>query len=132
MTDAETTLKTCRDCGEAKPLSAFEKKWGKDYTIINCRRCRNKYHYERRKKTPAFLERRARQARVRRQREDDNIKNAARSAVRRAIKAGELTPQACERCGATDAEAHHDDYSKPLDVRWLCPPHHREHHGMPA
>ncbi len=31
----------------------------------------------------------------------------------------------CEVCG-TIAEAHHDDYSKPLEVRWLCSVHHKE------
>jgi ribosomal protein S27AE len=33
----------------------------------------------------------------------------------------------CSKCGAK-AQAHHDDYKKPLDVRWLCPKHHGEHH----
>ena len=34
----------------------------------------------------------------------------------------------CEVCGATKAQAHHCNYSKPLDVRWLCPKHHAEWH----
>jgi len=34
-----------------------------------------------------------------------------------------------EVCGAENAQAHHDDYSRPLDVRWLCDTHHRQHHG---
>ena len=47
--------------------------------------------------------------------------------VRHAIERGELTPQPCENCGEK-AEAHHDDYSKPLDVRWLCRPCHAIEH----
>ena len=37
-----------------------------------------------------------------------------------ALKRGYMTRQPCERCGAEKTDAHHDDYSRPLDVRWLC------------
>jgi hypothetical protein len=40
--------------------------------------------------------------------------------VRSAVRAGRLVRAACETCGATKTQGHHDDYSKPLDVRWLC------------
>lgn len=42
---------------------------------------------------------------------------------------GKLTRQPCEVCGAeSNIEAHHSDYSKPLDVNWLCREHHKEWH----
>ncbi len=45
------------------------------------------------------------------------------------INNGTLIKQPCEVCQTTDkVEAHHDDYFKPLDVRWLCKKHHKEHH----
>lgn len=43
--------------------------------------------------------------------------------VRYAIKVGRLVPQPCEICSSTDLRAviaHHQDYSKPFDVNWLC------------
>lgn len=51
----------------------------------------------------------------------------AHNAVARAIRKGTLVRGPCEECppGRTGrVHAHHDDYSKPLDVRWLCPRHH--------
>ena len=33
---------------------------------------------------------------------------------------GKLKPEPCEGCGDPKAQKHHDDYSKPLEVRWLC------------
>ncbi len=44
--------------------------------------------------------------------------------------AKKLTRQPCEVCGAINVHGHHDDYSKPLEVRWLCPKHHSEHHKL--
>ena len=55
-------------------------------------------------------------------------KRAAHRAVSNAMKCGRLTREPCEICGEPVTQAHHDDYSKPLDVRWLCRKHHAEHH----
>ncbi len=52
--------------------------------------------------------------------------------VAMAKKTGKLIPQPCESCGTSNKiHAHHDDYSKPLDVRWLCPLcHYSVHHPL--
>lgn len=52
----------------------------------------------------------------------------ARAETIRAIREGVLTRQPCETCSAEPTEAHHDDYEKPLDVRWLCKSCHRAWH----
>lgn len=58
-------------------------------------------------------------------------------AVARALQNGTLVrPDRCPKChshgrdkgGRARIHAHHDDYSKPLDVMWLCPPCHRARH----
>jgi hypothetical protein len=43
-------------------------------------------------------------------------------------KRGKLIPRPCEVCGSLMVEKHHEDYSKPLMVRWLCRPCHQEMH----
>lgn len=40
------------------------------------------------------------------------------------VERGKLKPQLCEACGSESAEKHHEDYSRPLDVHWLCRPCH--------
>ena len=58
-------------------------------------------------------------------------KHKAYTAVRAAIRNGNLTRQPCEICATTvKIEAHYDNYDRPLDVRWLCFKHHREVHGQ--
>ena len=57
-------------------------------------------------------------------------KNKARQAVARALASGVLLRLDCEHCGNPKSEAHHPNYSKPLDVVWLCLPCHRAEHGI--
>lgn len=45
-----------------------------------------------------------------------------------AVRRGKLQRQPCEVCGEK-AHAHHPDYSKALEVRWLCPHHHARQHA---
>lgn len=51
------------------------------------------------------------------------VANAAHMQVTNALNRGDLVrPSHCDHCGdgASKIQAHHDDYSKPLDVAWLC------------
>jgi hypothetical protein len=65
----------------------------------------------------------------RRQKERHPVQEAARAAVYNAVKRGSLVRLPCEVCGEPKSQGHHDDYSKPLSVRWLCRTHHDEHHA---
>jgi hypothetical protein len=40
---------------------------------------------------------------------------------------GKIARWPCQVCGTEPAEMHHDDYDKPLEIRWLCRHHHLEH-----
>lgn len=50
-------------------------------------------------------------------------------ATNQAIGRGDLVRQPCEVCGTTTRiHAHHEDHTKPLEVRWLCAEHHHALH----
>jgi hypothetical protein len=52
-----------------------------------------------------------------------------RNIVSKHIRRGHLKRRPCEVCGAAnDIHAHHDDYSKPFEIVWLCRRHHAELH----
>ena len=57
------------------------------------------------------------------------LKHKARVAAYKAIRIGKVTRQPCESCGSESAQMHHDDYSRPLDIKWLCRRCHERQHG---
>jgi len=52
----------------------------------------------------------------------------AHKSVMRAVRRGLISRKPCEECGDPKSEGHHEDYSKPLEVIWLCRTHHRRRH----
>lgn len=66
-------------------------------------------------------------SRARRTKELNPEKVRARGMAANARRDGRLVKKPCEICGSVESvESHHDDYSKPLEVRWLCKKHHDE------
>lgn len=76
----------------------------------DCRRCRN-----------AEM-RRWRHTRTHQQIFEDR----SRAILRAALARGTILREPCEVCESLIVESHHDDYSFPLHVRWLCHKHHIE------
>jgi len=100
-------MKECISCGcELNQFSESKGQKGK------CRHCYNQYK-------KAYLE------------VDINlIKQSARIKANRALSKGLIIKQDCAICGTQESEMHHHDYSKPLDVNWLCHPCHSEFHAL--
>ena len=131
-----TTLKTCFKCGAEKPLTEFYKHSAMgDGHLGKCKECTKsdvKAH------RLANIDRireydRSRGSRQTRQdtakyRKNNRAKCLAHGKVGREIRAGRLIKKPCEICGERKVHGHHDDYAKPLEVRWLCPIHHHEWH----
>jgi hypothetical protein len=56
-------------------------------------------------------------------------RRAAQVALGNALRDGRVEKFPCMVCGEK-SEAHHPDYDRPLDVVWLCPPHHKQAHAL--
>lgn len=133
-------MRACTKCGESKPLEAFYKHpFGKDGRMPKCAECtkaavrenrqaRIEYYraYERtRAKLPHRVEARAEYAKRNPKKfpESDPVKRQARIKLGNAIRDGKIVrPPHCEVCGTPEDKihGHHDDYTKPLDVIWVC------------
>lgn len=66
--------------------------------------------------------------------EREKLAQTARAIATKAIKSGELVRGECEfnkpwRPCEGVIQAHHDDYAKPLEIRWLCHFHHQNLHA---
>lgn len=130
--------KKCFKCGKIKPLSDFYKhKEMADGHVNKCKVCNKKDVTENRNKKIEYYReydrnRGSRQDKyyLREYRRKNPEKFAAHQLVRYAIKNGKLAKKPCEVCGAENRlEAHHEDYTRPLDVIWLCSEHHKWIHS---
>ena len=128
-------MKICRECGRELPEEQFYRHAAMaDGRLNKCKECvkrrvskhrgRNverirKYDRER-SKAPVARKRRAEYCQE--YRRQNPMRYKATTAVGNAIRDGRLIkPSQCSECGTPGpVEAHHSDYSRPLDVVWLC------------
>jgi hypothetical protein len=139
----EVHMKNCFKCLTAKPLSEFyAHKQMADGHLNKCKSCTKKDVFERRHgeardKVLEYERTRSKTEKRKKLREEIqktyrlNFKERANANVklRRAVKKGLVTKLDCFVCGKK-AEAHHPDYSRPLDVVWLCVEHHKQAHAL--
>lgn len=134
--------KTCSRCGVEKPQTEFYSQGvrrGVARRRSDCKACWDAYvkgrraagltqEYDRARYhgNPVYRAQVAANTARWRARNPDKLR--AENAVKAAIRRGDLVRQPCEACGEK-AQAHHEDYSRPLDVRWLCPLHHARQHA---
>lgn len=104
-----------------------------------CVKCRVKDHRSRNAESIRLYDRERAKSAVRKMhlakmsrrfREENPRKYTAHTMVNNALRDGRMTkPDSCEDCGRGGAiHGHHDDYAKPLDVRWLCAVCHSQWH----
>lgn len=148
-------MKFCTSCDTEKQDEDFHKRAAsKDGLSAKCRPCQSEYDKARAndpnrvqarkdyaktpsgiaagnsaKKTWAARNKEARGDCNRKYSQANPKKKTAQALVANQIRLGILKREPCEVCGSGfSVHAHHDDYDKPLDVRWLCSPHHRQWH----
>jgi len=108
---ADGHVNKCKDCNkkDVRENRALKVNYYRAYDRARGNRLSEEYLKEYRKKCPN--------------------KYRANCMVNNAIRNNKLFRDPCEICGATkNIHAHHDDYAKPLNVRWLCPVHHSQWH----
>jgi hypothetical protein len=134
-------MKVCFKCKKTKTLNDFYKHKGmadgylgkcKDCTKQDTRRHRfeNESVREYDKKRYKIPERRAHVAMVSKKWRMENPEGyRAHTAIGNAIRDKKIIRMPCEVCGNKKTHAHHEDYSKPFEVKWLCPLHHHRLHA---
>lgn len=132
--------KQCCVCDELKPLTEYFKASMNRGLMGACKTC----HTERnRVATKKYRAKRIIMRRLYNARPDrkiaayENTKKMyrlypehqkARMKVYHAVRNGKLKKMPCEVCRELKVQAHHNDYTKPLEVVWLCVTHHKELH----
>ena len=122
--------KTCFKCGRTLPITEFyAHPRMADGHLNKCKDCAKRDVAERKRTHPGIDF----DARLRTCLDNPTQRNAYR-VIEAAVASGRMEkPTVCSGCGCHDTEhrieAHHYDYSKPLDVIWLCTPCHRHMDG---
>jgi hypothetical protein len=124
--------KRCSGCRETKPVGDFNRgcrSFGRSNYCRLCSRAATKRAMSRRRSSADYRAGELAQDN-RRYRDDVGFRQRAiaRSRANKALKRGELTRLPCAVCSDPKAEMHHRDYSKPLEIEWLCKKHHLAHH----
>lgn len=57
------------------------------------------------------------------------VRKKARRITNNLIKSGKLKKGFCVVCGSSEVFAHHEDYSRPDDIIWICENHHKLYHN---
>jgi hypothetical protein len=134
------TTKTCFKCLIEWPLHYFYKhKQMKDGHLNKCKKCAKKDSTDRRNKNLQYVLEydRYRYKNDMKRRQDHNNstkkhrqkypeKYKARMILGNAVRDGRLIKYPCCVCGNIKSTAHHEDYSKPLEVVWVCLLHHKQ------
>lgn len=129
-------MKKCFKCGVEKDISEFYRhKQMADGHLNKCKECTKndalRHRLQNIDRIRAYDRGRGSRARngyLAEYRAKHPNKYKATSMVNNAIRDGKLFSEPCEACGDADTHAHHDDYLKPLNVRWLCAAHHAQWH----
>ncbi len=126
-------MKTCFKCGMGKDISEFYRhKAMADGFLGKCKECTRKDEKLRRILNPEKISAREKIRNAKRWdymsklskkwREKNPEKYKAHIKLNNSLRDGKIKkPCACEICGLDrKLHAHHEDYSKPLEVIWLC------------
>jgi transcription elongation factor Elf1 len=140
---ASSDTKTCTQCGEIKSSSAIDfprDRKGRGGLSARCKACAYAYHARWHRENTAYVaqkrsgwyhanrtrviasEAHRSRAWILANQEKYRLCRRGNDAIYKAIKRGVLIrPTTCESCGIFGKiEAAHSDYSRPIDVRWLC------------
>lgn len=139
--EQEPTMAICNKCGIEYEQSVSQAR----HYEHRCKPCKNAYNCQWRRANPERVA--SMSKKYWKDRPKENIRLAARryqakiqsdpehllkkKAWRKlfnSVKAGKISRLPCEVCGDPKVDAHHADYSKPLEVRWLCRQHHTHLH----
>lgn len=121
-------MKYCPKCCQTKSFDAFHRASRRsDGHAGICKICQIKATRDYQARNISIVRKKRREySKAYRQQKPQRI--AAANAVNRAIFCGNLMRRPCEVCGSSPVEAHHDDYSKLLEVLWLCKSCHKQMH----